>query len=337
MGSDRAPDCMKLSTYRNGGYNVTIYDDGTKVREQLTAEPVKFPESVDLKITDHCDAGCPYCHEMSTRRGKHGALAWAANLWDKIPAGVEIAIGGGNPLDHPWLMEFLTLSRSRGHICNLTMNQIHLSAYGRELDHLCDLGLVRGLGISARFSTDHGQSLADLAQLVIDSRARWPHVVYHMILGVHTWEHLLALKERLPDSKVLLLGYKTFGRGVGYALGAASGSLLSHGRWQSYVGNLLKLPGTISFDNLAIRQLNLKSWLPPAQWAQIYMGDDGDFTCYVDAVERVAAVSSTTPVQHRLRIHDGTDLCGVFMDVRELAARVREANELRARHGQPAL
>ena len=64
-----------LQKYKNGNYTVFLYTDGTK--EKITEEEyfkAEFPDSIDLKITNYCDANCPMCHEKSTRNGKHGNL-----------------------------------------------------------------------------------------------------------------------------------------------------------------------------------------------------------------------------------------------------------------------
>lgn len=42
-----------LASYRNGGYEVAIYADGTKVRTEVDAsQPPVLPEQMDLKLTD---------------------------------------------------------------------------------------------------------------------------------------------------------------------------------------------------------------------------------------------------------------------------------------------
>lgn len=89
-----------IKQYVNGNVNVTLYDDGTKVREWEGVQKVEFPESIDVKITDYCLMGCKFCYEMSTRKGKHGDLETLKTKLSSLPSGIELAIGGGNPLDH---------------------------------------------------------------------------------------------------------------------------------------------------------------------------------------------------------------------------------------------
>ena len=41
----------------------------------------------------------------------------------------------------------------------------------------------------------------------------------------------------------------------------------------------------VSFDNLALAQLDVKNYLPEEDWDSFYMGDDGGFTFYIDMVK----------------------------------------------------
>ena len=60
-----------LLKYINGNYNVTLsLKDGTKIRETEEDEFIPSrPESIDIKITNKCDIGCPFCHENSIAEG----------------------------------------------------------------------------------------------------------------------------------------------------------------------------------------------------------------------------------------------------------------------------
>ena len=57
----------------------------------------------------------------------------------------------------------------------------------------------------------------------------------------------------------------------------------------------------VSFDNLAIRQLDVQRLMAPHEWDRFYMGDDGGFTMYVDAVNRAFAISSVSDRRYILR------------------------------------
>ena len=93
-----------LNTYTNGNHMVTIYSDGTKIKETL--DPMAdhftydFPENFDIKITDQCDGGCVYCHENSTVNGKHGDLRALEPMIATLHSGTECACLRGNTIVH---------------------------------------------------------------------------------------------------------------------------------------------------------------------------------------------------------------------------------------------
>lgn len=56
-----------LGRYINGNFRTTILSDGTKIRETEDDEFIPdHVENMDIKITNYCDMGCPFCHEGST-------------------------------------------------------------------------------------------------------------------------------------------------------------------------------------------------------------------------------------------------------------------------------
>jgi hypothetical protein len=63
----------------------------------------------------------------------------------------------------------------------------------------------------------------------------------------------------------------------------------------------------VSFDNLALEQLNIKDKVSPNEWERSYMGDDGSFTMYVDLVKEQYAVSSISE-RHDIFSSDIRDL-----------------------------
>ncbi|NBP05736.1 MAG: radical SAM protein [Bacteroidetes bacterium] len=138
-----------LYRYKNGNYFVSILEDGTKIREanddKLIAD---FPESLDIKITNYCDAGCSYCHEKSTIAGKHGDLDKAFDILKVLPAGTELAIGGGDPMSHPDLEKFLIKLKNNNYIANITINEKHLDRYEAILLDFENRGLIKAIGIS---------------------------------------------------------------------------------------------------------------------------------------------------------------------------------------------
>ena len=268
----------QIAKYTNGNTVVTILSDGTKIREYEGDPVILHPESIDVKITDYCDMGCAYCHESSTTSGSHADLKTLLGIIHDLPAGVELAIGGGNPLSHPDLVWFLQVLKERGIIANLTVNQGHLKKYYDLISYLVKDDLVKGLGIS--ITSNNYKYIKPLLSLT-------DNVVFHLIAGVNkveVIEHLIALGE----CKVLVLGYKLFGFGVGYHSESVNVELK---RWYkklpSFIGRC-----TLSFDNLAIKQLCVRRLFTHDGWDKFYMGDDFCFTMYIDAVKQEYAPTS---------------------------------------------
>ena len=114
-----------LGSYKNNDYTCTMFSDGTKIRwnDKDSFNPIK-PESIDLKICNRCDMACAMCHENSTPDGEFGDILNLPFIDTMFPYS-EIAIGGGNPLTHPDLIEFLKRLKERKIIASMTVNQVH--------------------------------------------------------------------------------------------------------------------------------------------------------------------------------------------------------------------
>lgn len=275
-----ATKAINMVTYINGNTEVQIYSDGTKVRTYQGDPLVDFPESIDVKITNYCDMGCAFCHEKSTEAGVHGDINVLLQVLSPLPAGVELAIGGGNPLSHPDLLWFLTVCKERGHICNITVNQGHLMPYKKFLTYLVENELVYGIGISINSkNTKYLEYMESISN----------NVVYHLVAGVHEPSVVDMLMEVTPTPKILILGYKYFGFGVSYFSESVNSNLKEWYWWvKAYIGRKCLM----SFDNLAIEQLKVKEVLTEGVWEEFYMGDDFQFTMYIDAVEQMFSKTS---------------------------------------------
>ena len=271
---------MKLiGSYSNGNYSVSIYDDGTKIRvNKLDCFLPEKPESIDLKITNRCDQLCPMCHEDSIPDGKHGNILNLKFLDTMLPFS-EIAIGGGNPLTHPDLITFLYQLKDRQLIANMTVNQVHFIRKQECIHDLVQHGLIHGLGVSVK--------CADLTTLRL--LEDYSNAVVHVIAGVIEMDQLKKMFDR--NLKLLILGYKDHRRGV-----TAHNSLTDYRMGQLYdaLPELIKHFKVVSFDNLAIKQLRPQRLMNEQKWAEFYMGEDGQFTMYIDAVQREFSCSSTS-------------------------------------------
>lgn len=291
-----------LGSYKNNDYTCTMFSDGTKIRcnDKDSFNPVK-PESIDLKITNMCNIGCSMCHENSTPDGKHGDILNLPFIDTMFPYS-EVAIGGGNPLTHPDLIEFLERLKKRKIIASMTVNQMHFMQNINLLKELTDNKLIYGLGISY---------IGGRHENCIEAIKQFPNAVIHVINGIVHMDSLEALAHN--DLKILVLGYKEFRRGK--ALYDECGSQIDSLKSQFY-DMLPKIVNDgwfkcISFDNLAIKQLEPKRLMSEEEYASFYMGDDGAFTFYCDAVNKEFAKSSTSIVRYPL-MDDVTDMFDII-------------------------
>ena len=71
---------------------------------------------------------------------------------------------------------------------------------------------------------------------------------------------------------------------------------------------------TISFDNLALEQLDIKSIVDPVSWSLYYMGDDGKYSMYIDAVNHKIAKNSTSK-ERRIIDENNNDILIMFKTI----------------------
>ena len=272
-----------LAFYKNGNYQVTLYPDGTKIKQtEDDFFRADFPDSIDLKITNYCDLNCPMCHEKSTKRGKHANLNQP--FLDTLQSGTELAIGGGNPLSHPEILPFLQNLKNKGIICNLTVNEKHFLQNKTLLQKLINARLIYGLGISLNLIDEQTLNFAKKNK----------NVVFHVINGLFNGYDKLANK----GFKILILGYKTFGRGKDYYSKQIADKMAMEKQNIKRLFNKFKV---VSFDNLALEQLDIKSLVSSEEWDSFYMGNDGEASMYIDLVKEQFALSSTTKTRYALK------------------------------------
>lgn len=299
-----------IVTYRNGNYRVFLdRRDGTKVRMSRDDDFLpEFPESMDVKITDRCDVGCPFCHEDSRPDGLHADLDQP--FLDTLHPYSEIAVGGGNVLSHPGLDGFLERLRDLRCVPSITVNQLHFeSDFDRILD-LYESGLVYGVGVS----------LVTPSRELFEKLRRIPTSVVHTINGILTESDVRAMSGQ--ELRVLVLGYKNLRRGHDWKIARGS-EIESNMDWLA--GNLQTLfdaTDTAVFDNLALDQLPVRETIGEDLWSVIYGGDEGSHTYYIDMVRREYAVSSTSA--DRFPIGNLT-VPEMFRNVREIARGERAA------------
>lgn len=286
--------------YKNGNYTVSInLDNGTKIRENdLDNLTPAFAENCDVTISTVCDGGCEWCYMDCTPNGKHGDIM-SPKFLDTLHEWTELAING-NDLSHPDLIPFLEKMKKKNIIVNMTVNQKHFEAKRDIIKKLYSSKLIHGLGVSLVKPT------YEFIRLV----KQYPNAVIHTIAGITdiTDYRLLALN----DLKVLILGYKDIGRGKSYLDDDVKLNnyietdmrILSYWVETMINDNWFKV---ISFDNLALKQLDVKSLLSDDEWNEFYAGDEGSHTFFIDLVEKKFAKNSMTSDDEKHDLLDNVD------------------------------
>lgn len=275
-----------FKTYKNGNYKVYILNDGTKIR--CSNDDILIPdrvEAIDLTITERCLQMCQFCYANCTPSGKYAKLmnpnGTPAQSWiTTIPPYTELAING-NDMDHPELIPFLIYCQDHNIIVNITVHQNQFINNFTFIKKLQRDKLINGIGVSI---SDPDKTLITLLKIT-------KNVVCHVIAGIVTKYVMDMLADN--DLNILILGYKEKGRGIAF-----------HNIRPSYTYKLINELAdniisytdkfkAISFDCLAVKQLNMKDKLSEEDWNKLYMGEDGTTTFFIDAVNEKFAKSST--------------------------------------------
>lgn len=268
-----------LRVYRNGNADIELFIDGTrKITYPDEGLHLDWPLNIDIRLSNRCQFGmnpktgkavCSFCHESATTNGDSGNLGELLKVLEGIPDGVEIAFGV-NFLPQGF-EDFLKAS---GRVHNITLNQGFLAnlRHVEEVRRLQSLGLVYGVGVSYRRGYQH--FLPDLGE----------NRILHVIAGIDSFNEVLYLRRR-GVKKLLVLGEKDFGFNVGKV------DLQSprHREWFYRVSELFRAFDVVSFDNLALEQLQVSRFFDKEKWEVTYQGEH---SIYINAVTRTFHPSS---------------------------------------------
>jgi len=117
---------------RSPGYNYVFRkSDGFSMRWGRTLDDSPFsgpaPELADISISNRCSNGCPFCYRDSRSDGPLMCLEDYTHVMEQLPATFQVALGGGEPTEHPDFIDFLRVSRDFGKVPNYTTNGTRLT------------------------------------------------------------------------------------------------------------------------------------------------------------------------------------------------------------------
>ncbi len=174
------------------------------------------PEMLDISVTNWCDHECGTCYRASGRDGTHMAIAdYEEILRQARDVGVlQVALGGGNPNQHPQFCEFLRLTREvYGIVPNYTTNGRGLTlAILHASKQYC--GAVAVSAYSPYETTE--EALALLRKHAIRANV-------HFVVSSDTINTAISWLKSPPEfligtNALVFLNYKPVGRGASPAL-----------------------------------------------------------------------------------------------------------------------
>lgn len=109
---------------------------GKTMKDNPVWAPV--PELADISISNHCSKGCAFCYRDSQPNNEFMGLEDYCFVLDSMThkdlGGVfQVALGGGEPLEHPQFLDIIDATIKRGIVPNFTTNGIFLT------DEICQL------------------------------------------------------------------------------------------------------------------------------------------------------------------------------------------------------
>ena len=248
---------------------------------------VDFDNNLSVVLfCESCNFRCPFCHNSSLVLRKNEKIDFndiLEYLKERKKLLDGVVISGGEPTLMNDLAYKCKQIKDLGYLVKLDTNGTN----HKVIKYLIDNELIYGLGVS----------LVSANESFINEISKYPNAVIHVINGVHAVGEL----EKLYDKglKLLILGYKEFRRGKDYY---SPEVIKEKNELYNNLENLVKHFKVVSFDNLALKQLNPKRLLTEEEYDRYYMGADGQSTMFVDLVKEEFSTSSTTPEDKRHRL-----------------------------------
>lgn len=248
-------------------------------------------------LVSNCYLGC-------TEQGKHADLT--NPIFDTMHSGTELAINA-NDFSHPGLEDFLIKMKNKNVIVNITVNQKHLYDNLETLIKWQNSNIIFGIGISLMNSND---------PKLISSINKLQNVVLHVIDGCFTKNDLDNLANN--NIKLLILGYKTKGRGIEY-YNQNSAEIQNNIKYLAdHLYEYKDKFNTFAFDTLATEHLDIRSKVDPNTWKYNFMGDEGAYTFFISLVDNTYAVSSME-TENIFPIRENDTLDTMFTHIRKVA------------------
>jgi len=273
------------------GFFARVEDKG--VQEIFWAE--KGPELLDISITNWCDRGCKFCYRNSNEQGKHISLDDYEFIIKQASKNnvFQVALGGGNPNQHPQFVEILQMTREKYNIVpSYTTNgrgltktileatkqycgAVAVSAYEPYLETKEALRLLKSYGIKVNL------------HYVLDNKT-----IIQAIKWLNAGDELLDM-----CNAIIFLNYKPVGNGKNYDLLLKNSSYLQD---FFYLINNKKHSCKIGFDSCMVS--GIVQYMKNINLISLEPCDAGRFSAYISEDLRMY------PCSFMMEYYTGEDL-----------------------------
>jgi len=260
------------------------------------------PDLIDIKITDYCERGCSFCYQGSSEKGEHADLS-SGNIWALSNAlsrlkVFEVAIGGGEPTQHPNFIEFLEDLKRSGITPNFSTRNLSWLKDDKKRERILD-----SIGTFA-YSTECPRDVDELAaylKVYCGNRIRRP--VIHYVMGVAYYNFTRMLETAYHHGMdIVLLDYKQTGRG----------RHRSKGDYSDWIDRIVELRERNRCPNISIDTPlanNFETELAAEGVKDIFVHkEEGAFSMYMDLVDGKMGASSFSEEMIPLDITTSSDL-----------------------------
>ncbi|MEW6710048.1 MAG: radical SAM protein, partial [Candidatus Riflebacteria bacterium] len=192
------------------------------------------PELADVKITDHCSFNCEFCYQNSGPDGKHADTDKVFQAIDALAEleVFEIALGGGDPVDHPDFVKIVDYARKKGIIPNFSTRNLDF-LYSQDFIEITEK--IGSIGFTVTDVSDL-KKLSDAQKfLCCLTDLKTPRIKVHIVENSLDYEDLKKVAEFFRDYRfrIIFLGVKEIGRG----------KVLKHRPWpENFIELLPKYP-----------------------------------------------------------------------------------------------
>lgn len=171
------------------------------------------PELADISISNHCTKECTFCYRNSTINNEFLSLKDYCRILDSMCHPeygnvFQVALGGGEPLEHPDFLEIIDETYERGIVPNFTTNGIHLTP------EICK-AIKEKVGAVALSVTDIIDILHDKIKLLANEKIK---VNLHYVLSDDNLDQAIEIAQGIHNNifsqinAIIFLTYKPAGR-----------------------------------------------------------------------------------------------------------------------------